>query len=124
MANDTFDDSDLWQMASDAALDRPADPLHDDLETISRSFHKAMCELALLHQAEKERARVEHSCHALVMIGGEYIDPELDLRIAELDGFRDEAVINLKGLCAKRTADVLIYHLGRTFHISKPNHAR
>ena len=123
MVNDIFDDSDLIEMASEARLDRPKDPMMDDLETVSRSFHKAMCELALLHQAEKERARVEHSCHALVSIRGEYVDPELELRIAELDGFRDEVVINLKGLCAKQTADVLAYHLGKTFHVSQFHHA-
>lgn len=108
---DTFDDSELWQMAADAALDRPENPLHDDLETEQRIFHRHMAELALQHYEEVQRAIENRQCYAFVMINGKACDPELELRLSELEGLKEQAIERMKGVLAMRTASILVHHL-------------
>ena len=124
MATDTFDDRELWDMANEASLDRPADPMMDDVETVQRGYHKAMAELALAHQEARENLFNQRQIYAMAIIKGECCDPELDLRMAELEGCKQEAQANIKRVCAVKLASVLAYHLSKSFHISPTTHVR
>jgi hypothetical protein len=122
MANDTYDDSDMWQSASDARLDRPKDPMMDDVETVQRGDHRAMAELALAHQEAKEEVMNNRNISCMVMIGGKACDPELELRLSELEGQKEQAYTQIKKLCAVKLAGVLAHHLGKSFHVSTLSH--
>lgn len=85
-----FTQADMHLMALDASLDSPDDPMLDDLLSANKKYHREMAQYAVKHQRLKEHARQQRNSYALVLIGGEYCDPELDLRLAELEGKKEE----------------------------------
>jgi hypothetical protein len=85
---DTFSDEDLWDMASDAALDHGT-PLQDDTESVMRPFHRRMADLANRHHQAKQHLLATRQCFTMVLIGGKACDPELDLRLSELQGKKE-----------------------------------
>jgi hypothetical protein len=105
---DSFSNEDLWQMATEAP--QPATPIQDDMESVLRIYHKKMAELALAHHEEKDRALSERHIHCMVMINGKACDPELELRLAELEGFKEQAIMQMKRICAMQMASVLLHH--------------
>lgn len=123
MANDTYTDQELWESAADARADRPKDPMMDDVESVQSKYHEAMAQVALAHQEEKERLEENRNINCVVMINGQACDPELELRRAELEGYKEEAYKNIKRICAIKLAGVLAHHLGKTYHVSQHHHA-
>jgi hypothetical protein len=113
---DTFDDTDLWQMASEARLDRPTDPMQDDIESAARMYHRKMAEFQMAHQEAKQEAVANRQCYCMVMIGDRACDPALELRLSELDGYKEQAIGHLKQICTCHMAGILAHYL--THHAS------
>lgn len=122
MANEYFTDEDMNEMAAEARLDRPADPMEDDLESVSRKYHEAMAKFQVAHHSAKEEAVANRQCYSLVMIGGKACDPELELRIAELEGMKEQAMEHIRTISKARTAKVMLHHMGQRFFVSPLSH--
>lgn len=110
MANDTFTDEDLWQMRDESQME-PVTPFQDDVESVLKEYHAKMAELALAHQEEKERIFADRTAYTFVIINGKPCDPELDLSLSKLEGWKEQAQLEMKRICALKMASVLCYHL-------------
>lgn len=107
----TYDDQELNDIAAEARLDRPTDPLQDDVLCVQSLYHKNVAAFQLAHQEAKEEAEANTVCICPVIIDGRVYNPELKNRLAELEILKVQALAHMKRICAVQMAGVLCHYL-------------